>query len=532
MQNKILRIEKNQQVNWLYKRGMGFDSAPQQAIRWTFAKKILDVWLRFLWLNLPLVIVVVLFIQPSHAVSSHTIVKPGGSVIIRVGEVKTASWLSRPLWRSETVRIVPDPQVDSNGEHVVWTAANVKTNESSINLNKARWTGRTDNKNGKPIIRSRKVLVEFELNNDERLIGATLSAHVLVKIRYSTGGIILTRTIDKDVTFKVGTADEIQKSSIARIKFMILLAGGVILLFSVTALLMRISSKPAPGLMKSLNDWRTSQLSRFELKPVHCPYCQAISITEKICSNCGKTLLKGRLVSRFILIIVPAFAIMMAGVMLSNASFIYYAMKDILTWGTGGIIVIVIIYMALRSALSEMLQGFSAFMSALFLPASLREKHARLANKIITSDKIADPESKAIALGLALCQPFSSLTGFHIADPTCGLSFWNEMNETGKIKSITSTTRDVLTDLIFIENLQLCIDEKAYRAEGDARIEMMIASANDSKYLLDAAKIVRTKAEGSDWLKNLIEKVASKIRDKAPMLADVLSKEMYVSKTA
>jgi hypothetical protein len=446
----------------------------------------------------------------------ETVAEPGGTVTISAGQVAALQWLGRPKWKAATVTVTPRPFVTPTGEVIEWTATEASANHSEdLNIEGDSF----DAADGRPVQRNRDVTVAFTLNDDDRLLGATLTGSVRIVVRHQVADgrstSMHTTPVGRDFVFRVATAEERRAARSGTLRLVVLAAVGIALLLAGAALVMRSRAKPK-GVMRQLNDWRSAQASRLGASTVICPSCDVAVAVAPTCSACGKVLLRARTISRALLLAIPALFVVMIGYLLSNASGIYWITQNIAATGAGGVIVIMVLLSIFRSAFSDMSQGVGGLASAILLPSSPREKLVRLANRIAEKKTIGD-EEKARAYGLALCQPFFDLSEFHIAaDRTCGVSFWTKNHAS---PSIAETTRAVLADLVFVENLQLCLSSNSYVPAKDARVDAMAAAASDSPFLLDVAQVIRAEAGTNEWLKGLITHMLGKTEGKAPNLA-------------
>lgn len=187
--------------------------------------------------------------------------------------------------------------------------------------------------------------------------------------------------------------------------------------------------------------------------------------------------------------------------------------------GMIGLIVVIVLISIARQAFRDMRGEFSGMASALLLPATSREKHLRLANTI-ASDNAVSSETKAKLFCVALCQPYVPLTGWHmVGDRTCGLVFWKDKQNAA---DIGDATRDVLNDLAFVEAFQDCMS-RGFTLESDARVDIMVSTANDREPLLKAAGLI--KKQSGEWERKFLGQVLPKFADKAPTLARTLSPE-------
>jgi hypothetical protein len=260
-------------------------------------------------------------------------------------------------------------------------------------------------------------------------------------------------------------------------------------------------------LTEKLNELRTAQQERLGTSPIVCPRCkQQVSLAAS-CSNCSKPLLQGRLLSRILLILVPF--IFLTGIIgtFTTANFLITFLKI----GPIAMFVVIIALATMRDVTSMM----GGLPSAIFLPASAREKYLRLANRI-AADKAIPNEVKARMFGFVLCQPYVKLSEWHMVSnrDSCGISF---LQENQNATDITPETRDVLNDLVFIEIMQ---ESLASGWVYDSYVDCAVLTARDTDVLLQAAEIIQK--ERGDYGQTLLNKVVPKITEKAPKVARIL----------
>ena len=162
-------------------------------------------------------------------------VEPGGRVTVTVGEIRTGSFFGRPLWYSGSVQVTPVALTLASGQRIRWTATDVTDNGWG-----APGDNRYDKDNGRPRISTHEVNVTFTLNDDTNLFGATLTAHVKVVANYVADvaqKTVATQTLEKEVSFNVGTPDEIRSDkkrrfiglSIASVSLIVVVGGAIVI---------------------------------------------------------------------------------------------------------------------------------------------------------------------------------------------------------------------------------------------------------------------------------------------------------------
>ena len=475
--------------------------------------------------------VVALMATAQIAFADSAVIKPGGKVQLTVGSVEATAWVGQPLWKATSINVKPHPLVLPDGQKISWTMEKVDYDHPNKGL---RVQGDWSDKKNLPENRDYNIRIEFKLPDDNRLLGKTLSFDLNMVIVYQYcshesgwvnqyGRPVDVRIahersmrISKPVTFTVSTAEQIKGNQAGQLRFFILAAGGILVFLALFALVLHFVSQPK-GLMKSLNDWKAAQLERIGSVNIPCPACKEQIALSGVCSSCGKQILVGRLWSKFLLLLVPAFLILMAVGLFQNAGLFYYMAQNLAQSGTIGLVIVIVLISIARHAFRDMRGGMSGLASALLLPSPNREKHLRLANKIAADGSVSD-ETKAQLFGVALCQPYVPLTEWHMAaDRSCGLTFWKEKQSA---PSVTDATRDVVNDLTFVDLFQDCMS-RGYNPQSDARVDGMVATANDREPLLKAAEVIQE--QSSEWTKRFLGHVVPKFAEKAPKLATVLS---------
>jgi len=149
---------------------------------------------------------------------------PGKTVRIKVGEIRTATWVGKPIWNVEGEIKFGPLHFAINGTQVVLDVTNVeclglddaleKSTNSDISYDKEN--------DGSPESKNWPAIIEFTLPNDQRLFGQTVTANLQMQVAYLglqnrpyQAPIVspMDATMSNLVSFKIASAEDAKKYS-------------------------------------------------------------------------------------------------------------------------------------------------------------------------------------------------------------------------------------------------------------------------------------------------------------------------------
>lgn len=191
------------------------------------------------------------FFASTMALADSPLIAPGGHVQLKVGTIDCTEWRGKPLWKATSINVKPEPLKLPDGQRLEWTMDHVHVYNPeviSVEENLREWSRYPDHK--LPDDRTYDILIDFTLQNDNRLLGQTISfdVNMLVVYQRCEGKAIDLRgyeicvaqkhemRITTPVTFTVSTADEVNAYRVAQFKLFSYITSGIVILLIALAL--------------------------------------------------------------------------------------------------------------------------------------------------------------------------------------------------------------------------------------------------------------------------------------------------------